>query len=94
MTLLSAWIVWNRRQEMNLNYIKQRITRLEKKFGTAAGEAGYLFFNTACNKWCIAGVDKKFKTENAAIKYFENVHNQNSTLIIDDIENRRRNKKE
>lgn len=94
MTLLSAWIVWNRRQEMNLNYIKQRITRLEKKFGTAAGEAGYLFFNTACNKWCIAGVDKNFKTENAAIKYFENVHNQNSTLIIDDIENRRRNKKE
>ena len=94
MTLLSAWIVWNRRQEMNLNYIKQRITRLEKKFGTAAGEAGYLFFNTACNKWCIAGVDKKFKTENAAIKYFENVHNQNSNLIIDDIENRRRNKKE
>ena len=94
MTLLSAWIVGNRRQEMNLNYIKQRITRLEKKFGTAAGEAGYLFFNTACNKWCIAGVDKNFKTENAAIKYFENVHNQNSTLIIDDIENRRRNKKE
>lgn len=94
MTLLSAWIVWNRRQEMNLNYIKQRITRLEKKFGTAAGEAGYLFFNTACNKWCIAGVDKNFKTENAALKYFENVHNQNSTLIIDDIENRRRNKKE
>ena len=94
MTLLSAWIVWNRRQEMNLNYIKQRITRLEKKFGTAAGEAGYLFFNTACNKWCIAGGDKKFKTENAAIKYFENVHNQNSNLIIDDIENRRRNKKE
>ena len=79
---------------MNLNYIKQRITRLEKKFGTAAGEAGYLFFNTACNKWCSAGVDKNFKTENAAIKYFENVHNQNSTLIIDDIENRRRNKKE
>ena len=94
MTLLSAWIVWNRRQEMNLNYIKQRIARLEKKFGTAAGEAGYLFFNTACNKWCIAGVDKNFKTENAALKYFENVHNQNSTLIIDDIENRRRNKKE
>lgn len=79
---------------MNLNYIKQRIARLEKKFGVAAGEAGYLFFNTACNKWCIAGVDKNFKTENAAIKYFENVHNQNSTLIIDDIENRRRNKKE
>ena len=94
MTLLSAWIVGNRRQEMNLNYIKQRIRLLEKKFGTAAGEAGYLFFNTACNKWCIAGVDKNFKTENAAIKYFENVHNQNSTLIIDDIENRRRNKKE
>lgn len=77
---------------MNLNYIKQRIARLEKKFGVAAGEAGYLFFNTACNKWCIA--DKNFKTENAALKYFENVHNQNSTLIIDDIENRRRNKRE
>lgn len=79
---------------MNLNYIKQRIARLEKKFGVVTGETGYLFFNTACNKWCIAGVDKNFKTENAALKYFENVHNQNSNLIIDDIENRRRNKKE